>query len=335
MKIAVLGLGAMGGLMAARLKRGGADVCALARGVTLAAVAERGLTLIERDGDGHDVTSTVRLPVSDDAAKLGPQDLVILSVKSNSLPGAVTGIAPLLGPDTAVLSAMNGVPWWFFHGMGGPAASLRVDSVDPDGRIASAVPAQRVIGAVLHLAASCPQPGVVRHAVGDRIIVGEPAGGPPSSSPRCQAAIDALAGAGFIAEPSSRIQFDIWYKLWGNMTMNPISAFTGATADRILDDDLVRAFMTRVMREAAAIGESIGLPIADTPEARHALTRKLGPFKTSMLQDVEAGRAVELDALVAAVAEIGRQVAVPTPDIDALLGLARLFARTRGLYPSA
>ncbi|MBN8558768.1 MAG: 2-dehydropantoate 2-reductase, partial [Burkholderiales bacterium] len=239
------------------------------------------------------------------------------------------GIAPLLGPDTVVLTAMNGVPWWFLQGFGGALAGTPLESVDPGGAIAQAIDARRVIGGVVHASCSIDEPGVVRRHFGNGLIVGEPAGG---DTPRLAALAALLHAAGFDTTVSPQIQKDVWYKLWGNMTINPISAFTGATADRILDDDLARGFVSAVMLEAREIGARIGVPIDQTPEDRHAVTRKLGAFKPSMLQDVEAGRSVELDALVASVRELGQLTGVATPFTDALLGLARLHARVRGLY---
>lgn len=330
MKVCIYGLGAVGGLIAARIARSGQPVSALARGAMLEAVRRDGLTLLEGGADGERRT-VVPLEVSDRPADLGPQDLVILTVKTTALGSVARDIAPLLGPQTTVLSTMNGVPWWFFHGLDPRFAGVSLRSVDPDGAIAAAIPAARVLGCVTHLSCSTPAPGVVRHGFGDRLIVGEPVGG---SSARCDAAAGLLARAGFQCEITPRIQQEIWLKLWGNMTMNPVSALTGATADRILDDDRVRDFMSAAMLEAARIGEAIGLAVGMTPEERHAVTRKLGAFRTSMLQDVEGGRPLELDALVAAVAEMGRLTGVPTPSIDALFGLARLFASVRGLYPS-
>jgi 2-dehydropantoate 2-reductase len=230
-----------------------------------------------------------------------------------------------------VLTAMNGVPWWFLQGFGGPLAGRSLGSVDPDGTIAQALPAQHIIGCVVHASCLVDAPGVIRHHFGDGLIVGEPSGQP---TPRVQALHALLQQAGFNATLSPQIQKDIWYKLWGNMTVNPVSALTGATTDRILDDDLVRGFISNVMREAKAIGERIGIPIAQEPEDRHAVTRKLGAFKTSMLQDVQAGKPVELDALVSAVRELGQLTQVATPFTDALLGLSRLHARGLGLYPA-
>jgi 2-dehydropantoate 2-reductase len=329
MKIAVVGLGAVGGLIAARLATSGQAVSALARGDTLAAVHAQGLRLVM---GGHE--TSVRLHVSDDAGELGPQDLVIVALKGPALAAAGTTLQPLLGPQTLVMPAMNGVPWWFLQTL--PAttapANRQLASVDPDGRIAAALPLDRVLGCVVHLACASPEPGLVRHSFGDRLIVGEPAGG---ASARTEAVCAALAAAGFTAEPSTDIRQDIWYKLWGNMTMNPVSALTSAPTDRILDDPLVHAFILRTMQEGALIGAQIGCPIAQSGEARMALTRELGSFKTSMLQDALAGRALELDALVAAVREIGERLSLATPNIDALLGLTRLMARERGLYPAA
>ncbi len=254
----------------------------------------------------------------------------MIAVKAPSLASVAQQIAPLIGPDTVVLTAMNGVPWWFLDGFGGALAGQALASVDPSGDIAQAIPAKHVIGCVVHASCSLDAPGVVRHHFGDGLIVGEPAGG---LSDRVQTLAALLQKAGFKATASPQIQKDIWYKLWGNMTVNPISALTGATTDLILGDDLVRGFVSAVMLEAKAIGERIGIPIDQQPEDRHAVTRKLGAFKTSMLQDVEAGKPVELDALVSAVRELGQLTGVATPFTDALLGLSRLQTQTLGLYP--
>lgn len=330
MKICVYGLGAVGGLIAARLAARGGTVAAVARGATLERVRCDGLVLVE-SVDGAERTTRVPLLASDRPAELGEQDLVVVAVKATGLAGVARDIGPLLGPRTAVLSAMNGVPWWFAHGLRGAPAGLRLETVDPGGAVSAAIAPERVLGCVVHLSAAMPEPGVVRPIAGRRLIVGEPAGG--ADTPRARAAIGALRDAGFEVDSAASIQHDLWFKLWGNMTVNPISALTGASGDRILDDELVRGFMSRCMREAAAIGARIGLPIDAEPESRHAVTRKLGAFRTSMLQDVEAGKPIELDALVGAVRELAQQVGVPTPNIDALFGLARLFARGRGLYP--
>jgi 2-dehydropantoate 2-reductase len=240
-------------------------------------------------------------------------------------------LGPLLGPGTVVLPAMNGVPWWFLDGLDAGLAAAPLDSVDPDGVIAAALPAGQVIGCVVHATCSVPEPGLVQHGFGHGLIIGEPAGG---SSHRVEALAALLTEAGFEITVSPRIQRDVWYKLWGNLTMNPLSVLTGATCDLILDDPLVHRFCLAVMAEAAEIGARIGCPIEQSGEDRIAVTRKLGRFKTSMLRDAQAGRVLELDALVTAVAEIGARTGTATPYTDALLGLTRLHARTRGLYPA-
>ncbi|HEV8315451.1 MAG TPA: 2-dehydropantoate 2-reductase [Burkholderiaceae bacterium] len=316
MKVCIVGAGAIGGFIGTRLATAGrAEVSAIARGATLAALREHGWRL-------QQATELLQAPAraSDSATELGVQDLVVIAVKGPALASVAQAIGPLLGPQTLVLPAMNGVPWWFEP----------LQSVDPGGVIAQAIPLQHVIGCVVHASTSTPEPGLVRHRMGRGLIIGEPAGG---HSERVQRVAELLTHAGFEVTPSANVRYDIWYKLWGNLTMNPVSALTGATIDRVLADPLVRAFCSAAMREAAAIGERIGCAIAQTPEDRHAVTVKLGAFKTSMLQDVEAGRAIELDALVTAVQELGQRHGVPTPNIDALLGLTRLFARMRGLYP--
>ena len=328
-RVAIVGAGAIGGWIGARLARGGAgagaQVSVLARGDTLQALRQNGLRL-HQGGE----CLTVPVTASNNAADLGVQDLVVIAVKGPALATVAQQVGPLLGPDTVVLTAMNGVPWWFLQGFGGPAEGRTLNSVDPQGAIARAIPAPHIVGCVVHASCSVDAPGVVRHHFGDGLIVGEPSGQPTA---RVQALQALLHSAGFNATVSPQIQKDIWFKLWGNMTVNPISAITGATSDRLLDDDLVRGFMSDVMREAQAIGQRLGIVIDQAPEDRHAVTRKLGAFRTSMLQDVQAGKPVELDALVSAVRELGSLTGVATPFTDALLGLSRLHARVLGLYP--
>jgi 2-dehydropantoate 2-reductase len=323
-RVCIFGAGAIGGWIGARLAQAGCTLSAVARGATLQALQQHGLRL-EHAGQ----TITVPLQASDDAAALGPQDLVVVAVKAPAMASVAEAIGPLLGPQTVVLTAMNGVPWWFFQGFGGAHAGTRLDSVDPGGRIAKAIAPEHVLGCIVHASCALRGPGHVLHHFGNQLIIGEPGGG---ISERVQALAALLQRAGIEAQPSEQIQKDCWYKLWGNMTVNPISAITGATTDKIMDDELVRGLVTAVMLEAKAIGASIGIPIAQQPEDRHAVTRKLGAFKTSMLQDVEAGRPVELDALVGAVRELGQITQTATPFTDALFGLARLHARERGLY---
>jgi 2-dehydropantoate 2-reductase len=326
MYICIYGAGAIGGFLGARLAAQGHAVSAVARGATLEALVAHGIRL--RIG-GSELAA--RVAASSDPAELGVQDLVIVAVKEPAMRDVASRIGPLMGPDTIVMTAMNGVPWWFFEGMPGPCAGMKLATLDPQGAIARAIPTRSVVGCVVHASCRTPAPGIVEHVMGQGLIVGEPAGG---TSERVAELAQALCAAGFECRVSERIQQDIWYKLWGNMTMNPVSALTGATVDRILDDELVNAYCRRVMEEAKAIGTAIGCPVEQTAEDRNAVARKLGAFKTSMLQDVEAGRPLEIDALVTVVREIAQRVDVATPGLDALLGLARLFARSRGLYPA-
>jgi 2-dehydropantoate 2-reductase len=318
MRICVVGAGAIGGVIAARLAAAGeTDVSVLARGATLAAIRERGLRV-----SSAGPASTA----SDDAAELGEQDFVVVAVKAQSMAGVAASLGGLLGPRTAVLSTLNGVPWWFLDGFGGPAAGRHLDSVDPGGFIASVLPASLVIGGTVHLSASSPAPGEVSWRSGNGLIIGELDG---SSSPRLDALASVLRAGGFDVTLSERIRDDVWYKLWGNLTLNPICALTGATTGPALDDDVVRDFISRAMLEARAIGERVGCPITQSPQDRHAVTRKLGDFVPSMLQDARAGRPLELDALTGAVRELGDLVGVPTPNVDAIHGLTRLWMSAR------
>jgi len=332
MKVCIVGLGAIGGLFAAwmaRLPASRVQVSALVRGATLAAVREHGLRLDDAAGSHR-----VDIAVADAPATLGPQDLVIVAVKAPALPAVADAVAALSHADTTVLGAMNGVPWWFFDGLPSdapvPTHGWVLDSVDPGGRLRERLPPARTVGGVVHMAASTLGPGHVKHAMGRRLVIGDATGG---AGPRTAALAALLAEAGVEVETTGCIQREVWFKLWGNVTMNPVSALTGATLDRILADGLVRGFCSAVMAEAQALGAAIGLPIEQTPEQRHAVTARLGPVRTSMLQDLEAGRALEIDALVSAVREIGVRLGQPTPMLDALLGLVRLMAHQRGLYP--
>ncbi|WP_300753405.1 2-dehydropantoate 2-reductase [Janthinobacterium sp.] len=326
MKVCIVGAGAIGGFIGARLAAAGqCDLSVVARGATLAALQTHGWRLQEAgnllQAPAHAVA---------DPAELGVQDLVILAVKGPALAEVARQIQPLLGPDTVLLPAMNGVPWWFGHGV--PAlGSQPLSSVDPDGAIGAALPFENVLGCVVYMATWLAEPGLVMHKTGNKLVIGEPGG---ALSRRAQKVQSLLAGAGIETPLSANIRYDAWYKLWGNLTINPVSAITGATADVVLDDALVREFCIAAMREAGTIGQQIGCAIPETPEHRNLLTRTLGSFKTSMLQDTEAGRPLELDNIVGAVREIGQRLGIATPHIDALLGLTRLFARVRGLYPA-
>ncbi|MDO8449546.1 MAG: 2-dehydropantoate 2-reductase [Rhodoferax sp.] len=323
-KVCIYGAGAIGGWIGVRLAGAGCRVSVVARGATLDALKRHGL----RSRHGH-VEATASVQASANPAELGVQDLVVIAVKSPAMLEVARHIGPLIGPHTVVLTAMNGVPWWFFHGFGGRFENTRLTAVDATGEIGAAIPAASVIGCVVHASCSLILPGYVHHHFGNKLIIGEPSG---VRTERVAQLAALLGKAGFDVDVSDQIQKDTWYKLWGNMTVNPISAITGATTDLILGDDLVRGFVSSVMLEAKEIGARIGIPIDQQPEDRHAVTLKLGAFKTSMLQDVEMERAVELDALVTVVKELATLTGVPTPFTDALLGLSRLHARVRGLY---
>jgi len=324
-KICIYGAGAIGGWIGARVaQQPNVQLSVVARGDTLRALQQHGLRL-------HSSEQVLQTAVQTSAnpSDLGVQDLVVIAVKAPALQEVAKHIAPLIGPHTVVLTAMNGVPWWFLQGFGGAYANTPLKSVDANGVIAQSIPPEHVMGCVVHASCSLKGPAQVQHHFGNGLIIGEPSG---NTSARAQALLELLQRAGFDAMLSQQIQKDTWYKLWGNMTVNPVSAITGATTVKILNDDLVRQFISNVMLEAKAIGERIGIPIDQQPEDRHAVTRKLGAFKTSMLQDIEAKRAVELDALVSAVRELGQITGVATPFTDALLGLSRLHAQGLGLY---
>jgi 2-dehydropantoate 2-reductase len=327
--VCIVGAGAIGGLVGTRLAAAGVPVSAYARGATLAALRLHGWRM---DGPEGRVAAPIAA-ASDDAEALGRHDLVVIAVKGPALAAVAAAIGPLLGPDTVVLPAMNGVPWWFC--LGRPGFEAPLESVDPGGSIGRAIPFDRVLGCVVHASASTPEAGLVRHATGNGLVVGEPLGDPAGASERAERLRELLGRGGFDVTVSPDVRHAAWYKLWGNLTMNPVSALTGATIDRVLADPELRALCSRAMEEASAVGARIGVPIDQRPEDRHAVTARLGAFRTSMLQDVDAGRPIELDAIVGAVHEIAARVGVATPTIDGLLGLARTFARVRGLYPDA
>jgi 2-dehydropantoate 2-reductase len=327
-KVTVVGAGAIGGLFAgwlASVPQCAANLSMIARGDTLHALRTNGLRLVQEGA-----THTIKVNVTDDPDTLGVQDLVIVAVKGPALSAVAPVVKSLMGKDTKVLVAMNGVPWWFFHGFGSECEGVSLRSVDLHGLIEKNISSDQVVGAVLHASASVSQPSVINHVAGNRLIIGAP---DANKNNELEPLKTLLQSSGWDVSLSECIQKNIWYKLWGNMTMNPVSALTGATCDRILDDPLVRAFCSAVMLEAQAIGNRIGCSIDQTPEERHSVTRKLGAFKTSMLQDVEAQRPLEVDSLIGAVKEIGQHLGIATPNTDALLGLIRLMGQSRGLYP--
>jgi 2-dehydropantoate 2-reductase len=322
-KFCIVGAGAIGGTIAALLTRCGATVSMVARGQTLAALNRNGLRLII---DGEMLQAPIQ--VSDDPPELGVQDYVIIAVKAPSLPDIARRIGPLLGPETSVVTAMNGVPWWFFLNGKGELAGHRLEAIDPHGTIAQAIPTSRVIGCAVYVAASVDKPGVIRHHSGRQLIVGEPDN---QLTPRLVRLADRLRRAGFDCRESLDIQRDIWLKLWANLSMNPISLLTTATSDRIIDDPLVRRLCASMMEEAAQIGAAIGVSDGPSVELMIEMIRSLGAFKMSMLQDVEHGKPVEIDALLTVTHDVGLLVGVPTPFIDSVLGLARLRANSLGL----
>lgn len=316
MRTTVVGAGAIGGLLAAALARAGQRVSVLARGATLAAIRENGIRLRAHDGS----VDAVRVAASDDAAALGVQDFVVLALKAQALPGLVASLQPLIAADTVVVSAMNGLPWWFLHGLAAPIDAEPLAAVDPDGRVSAVLPAARALGCVVHLSAANEAPGVVKRGRGNRLIVGP-------ALVDCAAAAhrfaSALSAGGFDVEAADDIRAEIWAKLWGNMNMNPLSALTGSTADRLLDDPLTNALALRMMEEADAIGQRLGLSTGMSAQERVAVTRELGAFKTSMLQDMEARRPLEVGPILGVFPELGRKLGLPTPFCDAVLGLLR------------
>jgi 2-dehydropantoate 2-reductase len=321
---AIVGAGAIGGLVAAALVRAGHRVSVLARGRTLAAIKDNGIRILV---DGA-TAETVPVAASNDPAALGEQDYVVLALKAQALPDLAASLGPMIGPGTRVVSAMNGLPWWFLHGLAEPAAAQPLEAVDPAGRVSAALPASRAIGCVVHLSSSTVEPGVIKRGRGNRLIVG-------AAHADCAEAAREFAGAlrtgGFDVESSDAIRDDIWAKLWGNMNMNPLSALTGSTADRLLDDPFTHALVLRMMEEADAIGRRLALSTGVSAPQRVAVTRELGAFKTSMLQDMEAGRPLEIDPILGVFPELGRKLRVPTPFCDAVLGLLRQRAANNGL----
>jgi 2-dehydropantoate 2-reductase len=326
-RFCIYGAGAVGGMVGTLLARAGATVSVVAHGETLAAIRRDGLRLTS---GGETLQAQVRASAA--PGELGIQDYVIVSVKAPGLRAVAAEIAPLLGPQTAVVTAMNGIPWWFFAHASGPLAGARLAAVDPDGTIAGAIPASRAIGCVLYVGCSRDAPGVIRHHAGKRLLLGE---ADNRSSSRLETLLECLRRAGFDAEQSADIRADIWVKLWGNLSTNPISLLTETTLDRIIDDPLVHQLCLRMMEEARRVGSAIGIETTLSTAELIARARSFGAYKTSMLQDLERGAPVEIDALLTATHEIGERVRVPTPFIDSVLGLARLRASTLGLLGSA
>jgi 2-dehydropantoate 2-reductase len=324
MRICIFGAGAIGGFMGAELALAGADVTLIARGPHLAAMQKDGLKLIR---DGNEKLAKVR--AVETAAEAGPQDFVVITLKAHSVPGVVPALQPLLGPDTAIVWGVNGVPWWYFYGLESPLKDARLASVDPGDVQWNGLGPERMIGCVVYPACEVIAPGVVQHVEGDRFTLGEPSG---EKTARVTALSEALMKAGLKAPVRPRIRDEIWIKLWGNLCFNPISALTHATLDVIATEPGTRAVARSMMLEAQAIGEKLGVKFGIDVDKRIAGAAGVGAHKTSMLQDLERGRPMEIDALVTAVQEMGRLVEVPTPTVDIVLALIRQRAVAAGLY---
>jgi len=325
MKICIFGAGAIGGYMGAKLAQAGADVSLVARGPHLAAMQSRGLTLIEGEAD----PVTVSVQASENASDLGPQDYVIVTLKAHSVPGVVDKMQPLIGEHTTIVSGVNGVPWWYFHKLGGPHEGTRLASVDPGDVQWNGFGPDRVLGCVVYPAAEVIEPGVIKHIEGNRFSLGEPDG---SKSERALALSKALSAAGLRAPVRPRIRDEIWVKLWGNLSFNPISALTHATLNVLCTDPGTRAVARGMMVEAQEIAEKLGAKFPIDVDRRIDGGAAVGAHRTSMWQDLDLGRPMEIDALVGAVQELGHLTGTPTPTIDTVLSLVQLRARTAGLY---
>jgi 2-dehydropantoate 2-reductase len=325
MRVCIFGAGSIGGYVGAKLAaKGEVEVSLVARGAHLDAMRQRGLTLKEAGNE-----TTVKVTATDRPADLPPQDYVILALKAHSVPGILDSLKPLLGPDTAVVTAQNGVPWWYFYKNSGPFEGRRIDAVDPGGRIWSTIGPERAIGCVVYPAADVEAPGVIHHVEGDRLPLGEPSG---EKSERVTALSRALVAAGLRSAVRPAIRTDIWVKLWGNVSFNPISALTLASLDQVLATPGTRAVARQMMVEAETIATRLGVRLPIDVDRRIAGAEEVGVHKPSTLQDMERGRPLEIDALVTAVQELGRLTEVPTPTIDTVLALISLRARVAGLY---
>jgi 2-dehydropantoate 2-reductase len=324
MKVCIYGAGAIGGYLAVALADAEVEVSCIARGPHLAAMRERGLTV--RSGDTE---KTAHIACTDDPAELGPQDYVVMALKAPSAAAVAGRMAPLLGPETAVVTAQNGIPWWYFYRHGGPHDGRRLETVDPGGRQWDLIGPQRAVGCVVYPAAEVVAPGIIQHQYGNRFMLGEPDG---ARSPRVRRLAERMTAAGLKAPVRLRIRDDIWLKLWGNVSFNPVSALTHATLATLATEPGVRAVIRAMMVEAEAVGTALGVQFTVDVDTRIGWAADVGEHKTSMLQDLERGRAMEIDALVGVVQEMGRLTAVATPVIDLVLALVKQRAREAGCY---
>jgi 2-dehydropantoate 2-reductase len=324
MKICIYGAGAIGGFLASKLMSTEHEISLVARGPHLAAMREHGLKLrIE----GEEILTHPL--ATDNPEELGPQDYVIVTLKAHSVPKVVDAMQPLLGPDTAVVMGVNGVPWWYFYQMESPYQNHQIECIDPEGVQWKGIGPERVIGCVVYLSCELSEPGIVGHIEGDRFSLGEPSG---EKTERVAALSAALIAAGLKAPVRARIRDELWIKLWGNLCFNPISALTLETLDVIATDPATRALSKKMMLEARAIAEKLGVKFPIDVERRIDGAAAVGKHKTSMLQDLELGRPMEIDALITAVQEMGRLVELPTPTLDAVLALVIQRARQAGCY---
>ena len=322
MKICIYGAGAIGSYLGAELALNGFQVTLIARGPHLEAMRTRGLTLLV-EGE----KKVVQVACTDDPAQVGSQDYVIITLKAHSVSPVVEQMVPLLGPETAVVTAQNGIPWWYFHKLKGPLEDQLLESADPGGRIWNVLGPERAIGCVVYPSCEIVEPGVIKHIQGKRFMLGEPDG---SKSERVLALSEALMAAGLKAPVRPRIRDDIWLKLWGNVSFNPVSVLTLATLEQITADDGVRGVVRDLMTEAQGVAHALGVKFPVDVDKRIGWAGDVGAHKTSMLQDLESGRPMEIDALVGTVSEMGRLTRVPTPTIDVVLAMVRLRARVAG-----
>jgi len=317
-RIVIAGAGAIGGFIGARLARAGVDVVLFARGPHLRAMQDRGLEVSSSEGDFH-----VKPEVAGDLAAIGRADVVVLAVKAHSLTALAPQLPPLFGPDTVVVSTQNGVPWWYFQGHGGEMDGLRLERVDPGGVIASAIEPRRIVGSLVYLSTDIAAPGVIHHTEGNRISFGEPSG---ERSDRVKAIAEALIAAGFRCPITTRFRHEIWVKLLGNVAFNPISALTGTTLEQLVRHPETARLAREMMAETQAVAAKLGIELPISIDQRMAGAEKAGAHKTSMLQDLEAGRPMELEALVGSVVELGGRLGVPMPYTETVYSCAKLLA---------
>jgi 2-dehydropantoate 2-reductase len=321
-KIVIAGAGAIGGYIGARLAQAGADVVLFARGPHLRAMQERGVHVVSAEGD-----FTAQPQVTGDLASIGTADVVFLGVKAHSLISLAPSLRPLFGPDTVVVSTQNGIPWWYFHGHGGELDGINLERVDPGGVIASSIEHRRVVGSLAYFATDIVEPGVIHHTEGNRISFGEPSG---ERSDRVRSITAALSAAGLRCPITTRIRHEIWVKLLGNVSLNPVSVLTGGTLEQLTRHPDVSRLVRAVMGEAEAVASKLGIELPITIDQRMAGAEKVGAHKTSMLQDYEAGRPMEVEAVVGAVVELGERLGVPMPSTNAVYACVKFLGEHRG-----